>query len=66
MSQTFLEQVCRDFADIVVSGTFTQTDALPLEANDEHVAQLPRLKFHFDRRQLGRLRMLIDTINKEG
>jgi uncharacterized protein (TIGR00730 family) len=66
LSQTLLEQICRDFADILVSGKFTQTDALPMEANDKHVAQLPRLKFHFDRRQLGRLRMLIDTINKEG
>lgn len=66
LSQTLLDQISRDFSDIVVTGTFTQTDALPLEANDEHVAHLPRLKFHFDRRQLGRLRMLIDTINKEG
>jgi uncharacterized protein (TIGR00730 family) len=66
LSQTLLDQICRDYADIVVSGTFTQVDALALEANDEHVAKLPRLKFHFDRRQLGRLRMLIDTINQEG
>jgi uncharacterized protein (TIGR00730 family) len=66
LSQKLLEQICRDFSDIVVSGSFTQTDALPLEANDKHVADLPRLKFHFDRRQLGRLRMLVDTINKEG
>jgi hypothetical protein len=27
------------------------------------VADLPRLRFRFDRRSLGRLRMLIDTIN---
>jgi uncharacterized protein (TIGR00730 family) len=66
LSQSLLDQISRDYADIVVSGSFTQVDALPLEANDEHVAQLPRLKFHFDRRQLGRLRMLIDVINKEG
>ena len=41
-------------------------DALPAEANDPHLAALPRLRFRFDRRSLGRLRMLIDTINREG
>jgi uncharacterized protein (TIGR00730 family) len=66
LSQSLLDSICRDFSDIVVSGSFEQTDALPLEANDKHVASLPRLKFHFDRRQLGRLRMLVDTINQEG
>ena len=66
LSQTLLDRICQDFSDIVVSGSFVQTDALPLEANDKHVADLPRLKFHFDRRQLGRLRMLVDLINTEG
>jgi hypothetical protein len=28
------------------------------------IANLPRLKFHFDRKSLGRLRMLIDCINQ--
>jgi len=39
---------------------------LPAEANDPHLASLPRLRFRFDRRSLGRLRMLIDTINRDG
>jgi hypothetical protein len=49
-----------------VSGTFEQTHALPAEANDVAVASLPRLRFRFDRRSLGRLRMLVDLINREG
>lgn len=58
-----LEEIRREFADIVESGTFEQVEALPQEANDPHLAALPRLRFRFDRRSLGRLRMLIDAIN---
>jgi uncharacterized protein (TIGR00730 family) len=61
-----LERVRDEFADIVNGGTFEQTAALPAEANDTHLATLPRLRFRFDRRSLGRLRMLIDLINREG
>jgi uncharacterized protein (TIGR00730 family) len=63
LSEATLESIRKEFADIVVSGTFEQSAALPQEANDPHVADLPRLRFHFDRRSLGRLRMLIDIIN---
>jgi uncharacterized protein (TIGR00730 family) len=66
LSDPLLERIRREFADIVVAGTFEQTAALPAEANDPHLAALPRLRFRFDRRSLGRLRMLIDTINREG
>jgi uncharacterized protein (TIGR00730 family) len=66
LSEALLERIRQDFADIVVAGTFEQTAALPAEANDPHLAALPRLRFRFDRRSLGRLRMLIDTINREG
>ena len=64
LSEETLEQVRTEFADIVVGGTFEQTNALPAEANDTAVASLPRLRFHFDRRNLGRLRMLVDCINR--
>ncbi len=60
-----LERIRRDYTDIIESGTFEQVTALPAEANDAHIAELPRLRFTFDRRSLGRLRMLIDTINRE-
>jgi predicted Rossmann-fold nucleotide-binding protein len=61
-----LTKIRKEFADIIVSGTFEQTAALPAEANDPHLATLPRLRFRFDRKSLGRLRMLIDVINREG
>jgi hypothetical protein len=59
-----LERIRHDFADILAGGTFEQTAALPAEANDAHVANLPRLRFRFDRRSLGRLRQMIDLINQ--
>ena len=39
---------------------------LPQEANEPQLADLPRLKFRFDRHRHGRLRQLIDLINAEG
>jgi hypothetical protein len=66
VSTPLLERMRRDFKDIVVSGTIEQVAALPAESNETHLADMPRLRFHFDRRNLGRLRMLVDTINREG
>ena len=61
-----LSQIRSTFADIVVGGTFEQTGPLPAEANDTHVAHLPRLRFRFDRLNQGRLRQLINLINQKG
>jgi uncharacterized protein (TIGR00730 family) len=65
MSAELLEQIRDEFRDIVVSGTFDLTKALPAEANDVTVRDLPRLRFRFDRKSLGRLRMLVDLINQK-
>ncbi|OWK38527.1 LOG family protein [Fimbriiglobus ruber] len=61
-----LDRIRADFKDIAVSGTFEQTDMLPPEANEPTLAHLPRLVFRFDRHNHGRLRQLIDFINREG
>jgi uncharacterized protein (TIGR00730 family) len=66
LSESLMTMIRSEYADILEGGTFEQTTALPAEANDPHLAQLPRLVFRFDRHNLGRLRMLIDTINREG
>jgi uncharacterized protein (TIGR00730 family) len=66
LPEQLLERIRAEFADIVEAGTFEQTSALPAEANEADLATLPRLRFQFDRRNLGRLRMLIDLINREG
>jgi hypothetical protein len=60
-----LQKIRADFADIIKSGTFELTSALPEENEESPLASLPRLKFRFDRHQLGRLRQLIDVINQD-
>jgi uncharacterized protein (TIGR00730 family) len=65
LSPSALEDVRREFADIVVKGKIEQTNADPSESNEEDIQHLPRLRFRFDRRNLGRLRLLIDRINRE-
>ena len=66
LSAPALDDIRRDFADILVGGAFEQVDALPEEANEPELAGFPRLKFRFDRHAIGRLRQLIDRINAEG
>jgi hypothetical protein len=66
LEDKLMNRIQHDFEDILSGGTFEQTDALPDEANEIHLASLSRLLFRFDRKSLGRLRMLIDLINREG
>ncbi len=63
LSDERFEELQTSFADILVDGKFVQGKALPEEEGEPDLAHLPRLIFHFDRRALGRLRMLIDFIN---
>lgn len=64
LAPELLEAINRDFADILAGGRFEQREALPLERDESEIHHLPRLVFQFDRRHLGRLRMLIDVINR--
>jgi uncharacterized protein (TIGR00730 family) len=66
LSPALLQRIRDTFGDILSGGTFEQGKALPAEANDVQAAGLPRLRFRFDRRGLGRLRQLVDVINREG
>ena len=66
LSDPLLDRLRSEFADIVETGTIEQTAALPAEANETHLTTLPRLRFRFDRKSLGRLRMMIDVINRDG
>jgi uncharacterized protein (TIGR00730 family) len=66
LSDELLGKVRAGFADILLgSGTFEQTGPTAEEANEPQLADLTRLRFRFDRHSLGRLRMLIDLINRE-
>jgi hypothetical protein len=59
-----LEAINREFVDLLSAGDFQQREALPLERDEEDLAHFPRLVFRFNRRSLGRLRLLIDAINR--
>ncbi len=65
LTERKLQQIKRDFADILTGGTFEQVQALPEEANEPELSGLPRLKFRFDRHAAGRLRQLIDRVNAD-
>lgn len=52
-----------EFRDIIGSGKIVRSEALPLESDDPHLASLPRLVFQFNRRDIGRLRQMVDVIN---
>jgi uncharacterized protein (TIGR00730 family) len=58
-----LEDLNREFADIMVEGAIEPTDPLgPERSTDDHL-DLARLKLVFNRMHYGRLRQLIDAIN---
>lgn len=63
LTEEVLDAVNDRFSDILVEGKFTQATALAEEDDESELGELPRLIGHFDRRSLGRLRMLIDFIN---
>lgn len=65
LSDAALEEIRQTFKDICKGGSFEQTGALPAEANETAIQDLPRLRFRFDRHQYGRLRQLIDFINRQ-
>ncbi|MFV0445212.1 MAG: TIGR00730 family Rossman fold protein [Planctomycetaceae bacterium] len=60
-----LDRLNVEFADILTKGTIRRAEAHPFEADDEHLAELPRLALHFNRHDFGRLRQLINVINDE-
>jgi uncharacterized protein (TIGR00730 family) len=52
------------FADIVAEGRLERSGPLPEEKDEPGLANLPRLVFQFDRCNYGRLRQLIDVLNR--
>ena len=59
----FLHQLNHDFKDIITEGRIECVPAHPFEADEPHLANLPRIAFQFDRRALSRLRQMVDVIN---
>lgn len=58
-----VQQLNRDFADIQVAGQMYVSGPLRVEADEPDISHLHRLVLQFNKRDQGRLRMLIDRLN---
>lgn len=64
ISDKLLAAVNKNFKDIIKKGSFLRASALKEEENQPEISHLPRLICQFNRVNNGRLRMLIDFLNK--
>jgi uncharacterized protein (TIGR00730 family) len=64
ISPELLDDINGEFRDILVEGQFTAGGPLKEERDEPGLVALPRLIFQFNRRSLGRLRQLIDCVNR--
>lgn len=58
-----LAELSEAFSDIVVSGGIERARPFPPEVSGDDHLDLPRLALRFDRRSMGRLRLLLDRLN---
>ncbi len=63
-SDAELESLNDEFGGLLESGRIERAEALPEEYRA--LQHLPRLRLHFSRREVGRLRLLIDRLNEIG
>jgi uncharacterized protein (TIGR00730 family) len=62
-SESALQALNEDYADIIVGEKIAVCDPFPEEREDDQFVDLPRICFDFDKRHYGRLRLLIDQLN---
>jgi hypothetical protein len=65
LSEAQVAELNETFKDVLVSGTIVPSTVLPTE-QDDGTEHLPRLIFHFNQRDLGRLYQMIAEINRMG
>jgi len=58
-----LRDLQSQFGEIMVRGDFRVSGPLPIEKDEPSLDRLHRLVFHFNRREFGKLRILIDHLN---
>ena len=66
LAELAVAQLTREFHDILKSGVIRQGAALPEEADEPELKDLPRLILNFDRQHFGRLIELLHRINEVG
>ena len=62
-SETAIEALNEDFADIIIGDPIKRIEPLPEEREDNDHLDLQRIAFGFNRRDYGRVRQLIDVLN---
>jgi len=63
ISDAHLSKLNKDFSDICMNSSLERITATKAEIDDKDLPDKPRLAFQFARRDFGRLRQLIDSIN---
>jgi hypothetical protein len=64
LSPDDMRKLTEQFHDVLMpGGSITASGALEAEMDDEDIIHLPRLVIDFNRKDFGRLRSLIDSIN---
>lgn len=66
VAESVLTTLSTEFADILNGKAITSREPYEEESDEPELADLPRLLLHFDMRQYGRLRILIDRLNELG
>ncbi len=64
-SDEYLERLNVEFKDLIASGRIEKARPHAFEADEETLANLPRLRLKFDRKRCGRLRQMIDQLNRD-
>ncbi|MBI1823889.1 MAG: TIGR00730 family Rossman fold protein [Nitrospirae bacterium] len=65
VQKSLLGHLNKEFKDIIVEGNIERTSAFPEEEiNSPGLNELDRIVFKFNRRHFGRLRQLVDTLNR--
>jgi hypothetical protein len=59
-----LVALSEQFSDICTTGGIVVSEPLPAEVLDDDRLELPRVRFRFDKMHHGRLRQLIDALNR--
>ena len=59
-----LAELSERFGDLLLGGSIERSEPLPPEVHDKDHVDLPRLRMRYDPRQAGRLRTLIDALNR--
>lgn len=64
-SDQYMDQLNDEFGDILVKGRIEKVDTHPHEADETDLVHHPRIGMWFDRRNMGRLRLLINRLNRD-